>query len=647
MYPWNLDAREAMKETSDINDELVEKTREIEQFLSRDQHYFVVATKGLGKSLLLLVKRKLFKGASCIPRNILLDVPELSLDNLNSDMRSILYSEESMEKLWSLSIIIAIVRNLNMADNILRLEISDSLKYLLKQNKYTVSDYFSTILSSLTRRDFFKELLEDYNQTLIIEARTINKSVAVFIDNIDECFGNFSDKRLWYIAQIGLVHAAYKLNRQNPGKIKIYASIRKEAFLKLQEHEMFLQYNDVSLSLEYSKEELKQIFIKRILQEDEENLVEKSLKKATPITAFLGCDVVYNDRGKENEEIFDYIYRHTLKTPRDLMVIGTEIAKCRVSERNPSNENGRYRLKQLINEAGTKIYKGHIQEILRHLTIKQSDLEKLFSLVNSNALNKADLKRICMKYNGNDDRCRNTDCKLCKKTHIFCELYKTGLLGYVTEDSLKEKTCKQIFPTVGDGIFDEVIQLPDSEFYLLHPILTQPIIDKNGIRQNPNPINIIGYGRPWKNKSEKPQIIESAGFYLDKSSCSLVSKKNKSVKIPLQPLHFTVLDALLYPLFGKNSPIGTLPDNAIADIVCRVKNKGQSEGERKKKLSEDFARSLRRYLKRHAIYDKDAIIMRTDGGFGPGKYLEKKPRSRSEVPIVRNCKKNTTDTTSH
>ena len=58
MNPWSVDAREAIKDISDVSDDLIEETNDIEVFLRQDRYYFVIASKGLGKSLLLLAKRK-------------------------------------------------------------------------------------------------------------------------------------------------------------------------------------------------------------------------------------------------------------------------------------------------------------------------------------------------------------------------------------------------------------------------------------------------------------------------------------------------------------------------------------------------------------------------------------------------------------
>ena len=269
MYQWSIDAREAIKDLSELNDDLIEKTTEIADFL-RCKHYFVVATKGLGKSLLLLFKRKSLKGADyIIPQNALLDAPAVSIESLSHDVVTLLYQEDTLKSLWSISIIISILKRLNKIsetdelDKLNKNKVSSSLQMIFDDSFCrTPSDIFGKILSEIGRKQFYHDLLNDYSRSLIPAARSINESVAIFIDNVDECFEKVDSREVWYKTQNSLVKSIYQLVRINP-KFKIFASIRKEAFLKLKS-EMIQQYEGVSLILSYHKDELRQIFIKSI-----------------------------------------------------------------------------------------------------------------------------------------------------------------------------------------------------------------------------------------------------------------------------------------------------------------------------------------------------------------------------------------------
>lgn len=632
MYPWSIDAREAIKDISDIDDDLIEKTDDIKVFLHQDRYYFVIASKGLGKSLLLLSKRKNLKGIECLPKDILLDTPEVIIDTLSRDVLSLLYDEEAMSHIWSISLILAIIKNSGNFEDILKKDISESLRYLLRKEIITASSHFGEILRSISRRQFFHDLIYDYN-TLTSTAQTLNRTVAIFIDNVDECFEK-SDRRIWYIAQTSLIRAIYKLNRLNP-KFKIFASIRKEAFLKLKHGtEMFLQYEGVSLDILYHKEELKGIFIKNIKKEEENKYVKKELKKENPIVAFMGVDKILHGHVNEAEDIFDYIYRHTLKRPRDFMEMGRAISKIPISERDPKTSNGIDKIKSIINETATEIATSYINEIAPHLKFK--DFNRIFELINSNVLEKDKVKLKCMEFNGKNYECLDADCKKCKKTHIFCELYKIGLLGYVAENPTTQGEYIQKFTTVGEKTFDDVGLLPDSIYYLIHPILDGLIRQKsNKYKDGISPINIIGYQRSFKMVSPKIMIpltntkeIKSPRkeieppFKIDATTPRLISKNKKT--IPFKGPWYAVLKALVTPV-GR-TPIGVLTDDFIAKIILKVEGKSDDIEHDSKKMAEEFARGIRRYLKKkYNITDRDAIIKRVKGGFIPGNLWDEKP----------------------
>jgi len=646
MYPWSIDAREAIKELSDIDDTFIEETDDIEVFLNQHKYYFVVATKGVGKSLLLVLKRKKLKGTECIiPKDLLLDVPELAFDSLSHDVRSLMYKEESMQMLWMASIIVAIIKNLDMADEMGKTNISESLQNLLKTKTTTVSGNLGEILGSLSRKQFYQELSGDYN-ALISMAQTVNKTVAVFIDNIDECFEK-AGRDIWYATQTSLMRAIYKLVRLNP-KLKVFASVRKEAFLKLKkETEMIQQLNGVSLMLSYSKEELREIFIKNIYKDSPKKYLNESLIKTDPIKAFVGAAFVPHGFVNEQEEIFDYIYRHTLRRARDLMEMGSAISRCNKAERNPESPGGMDQFKSIINDAATLIADGYINEVLPHIGFKgRTDFERLFELIDANVLTIDNLISVCMQFN-NTHHCNTADCKQCiDKTHVFCELYKIGLLGYVEESLIEKGRYVQKFAVIGEKTFDDVGLLPDSRFYLIHPVLKKRIKEKNPrYKQSESETakhdNIIGYDKPWKMPNRFPPpgpdrfFRASPPVLIDKTSHRLIDSNGRS--IPLNYSQHCVLIAL-FEKVGKHT-IGLLSDAFIARIILETVGKGEGHDiANVKGISEQFARQLRRHLKDYGIKDKDVIIKRVrNKGFLPGSaWDEKTPLIYgSEVPLVR------------
>ncbi|MGA2092714.1 MAG: DUF4062 domain-containing protein [Sedimentisphaerales bacterium] len=539
MEPWSVDAREAIRNTSEIRQSLIEQTEGIEDFLSKDRYFFVVATKGLGKSLLLLAKRKILQDKridNMIPRSALLDIPAFTIASLGESGRSRLRCDKTMQLLWSISIAIAIIKNLELTEEIKKGNISDTLLRLLEEKANTATDILAQIIVLVQRDEFYGRLADEYNRILIPTIRTIQKSIALFIDNVDECFKD-EEIKIWNTAQSSLVRAIYELFRLNPGKLKLFASIRKEAFLQLKkDNTMYLQYEGISLDISYHKDELKKIFIKNINAEKRERLLRKDSLRTDPIYAFIGIkEVQHGHVVTEKEEIFDYIYRHTLKRPRDFMVIGNRISTCPTNERNPENPNGISKVKNLINEAATKIAETYIEENIPHLTVTKEDLDRVFGLIDSNILEKQKIKKICMQFNGNDASCMDRDCKNCSdKNHIFCQLFKMGLLGYVTEDPTEKNLFVQKFATVGERIYDDAGLLPDSTHYLIHPILDHLIRTRSSgykYTEQIDKVNIVGCDRPWNTIQQVPSENMRRPTVFISSTMDLSEYRNKIEKM--------------------------------------------------------------------------------------------------------------------
>jgi len=504
MNPWTVDAREAITDLNEIDYNYIELNEGVRSFLNDDRHYFVIGPKGFGKSLLLLTKRKKLADIHMIPQHLLLDVPGLKISTLNREVLSRLAEKDMMLLIWSMSIVIAIIKRLKLSEDIMD-QCSESLKVILANPfSNTVTGVFESILIDINRRKFYEELSTDYNKILLPCARSITKPIAVFVDNVDECFEGYMD--LWYDAQNALIRSIYDLVRVN-NKFKLYASIRKEAFDR-NTSEMFLQYKGVSVSLEYSREELRNIFIQNIKKLPVERLIDSEQRVTNPIAAFIGVAYMSHGIVEEEEKMCDHIFRHTLRRPRDIMEMGGSIYNCDKFDRDPNSEIGREKLKTIINDSAANIAKSYIGEVLPHLTIDKFDIEKVSLLINSNILSKEKLKKICATFNGIDE-CIHATCKTCTLKHIFCELFKIGLLGHVKQNDIKKGAKIQKFLLVGEKLFDEVGLLPSSTTYLIHPALSEFIRKKNNqFKSSMSSVNIIGYDRPWytrKQSKKKPK----------------------------------------------------------------------------------------------------------------------------------------------
>ena len=337
-------------------------------------------------------------------------------------------------------------------------------------------------------------------------------------------------QEIWYSSQIGLIQVVSKICMRN-SHMQIYASIRQEVLGQLLKKDSDgLRYEDKMLVINYKPEHLKQIFINAIKSfENETNYCKPELINSNRIEAFLGFNEVKALRipNANPQDVFEYIYRHTIQRPRDIIYIGGLISKI------PPYERNKYDIQRLIN--------AEAEENLRIDYLK--DLEKLMhinfasalSLINQNILKRNELINICEEYNKieNGAIC-NKECKNCNRSHLFCSLYNIGLLGIVVDDIEKRKIQKFLEPKNRKLIITSPI-IPDSEVYLIHPVLNHWI---EKLRKNKDKSDfiifpkIIGdnceytsdYKEEIKENETKKDLEETREFKMEKSESKKTSK---------------------------------------------------------------------------------------------------------------------------
>ena len=99
---------------------------------------------------------------------------------------------------------------------------------------------------------------------------------------------------------------------------------------------------------------------------------------------------------REEEDAFEYVCRHTLLRPRDLMTIGDRLVALRPDERR--NE---HRLKEAVNQAAIEIAHEYLAEIAPY--VGDLDLERLFHRLPGHILTRAEVEAI------SDGRARRRD----------------------------------------------------------------------------------------------------------------------------------------------------------------------------------------------------------------------------------------------
>jgi hypothetical protein len=480
------------------------ETPAIADFLRNETNKrIVVAPKGYGKTFLLKSKRILLQrnseNLSCLPENQLVDAtisdsPSLSQADVQRFVDYAFWCQ-----VWSVALMLSVVKS---SAKFHPLDPDDFRSAVMRQlllSSYPVSPFDALKRLINSDREFQQARRSHDLTTLMSYYRQIRRPVAVFVDTIDEYFEGYvsqsgadasymhrnKDSRIWIVGQLGICRAIRELLGVNP-HVKIFVSIRKEAFNSLDYYDRnAVNINSLVVQLHYSGDELSHIFDKNIAAMQRDDLVQP--REPTPIARFIGASnaMILNPITKKSELFYDFVLRHSLYRPRDLMLIGGKIAQI------PAAERTQEKLRAAVDQAAGEIVWHYLAE-MRGLTEVPDRL--LFGLIPSNVLDGSALKRIAERYavQLKAERLDVSD------AHPFCALYRLGLLGVVRRN--REQQDIQIFRRPHDIEHDaSKVTLPAERHYLIHPALDDIIAQASSdyIRAF-HTRNVIGHGNRWR-----------------------------------------------------------------------------------------------------------------------------------------------------
>ena len=436
MTKWPLDG----KSHSNVDSNVILKTKRIDAFLQNSDRQILVATKGMGKTLLLRVKKKMIEdeksGSLIIPQSREYDEPKFT-GTLSS--KKVIRSLESWRSLWEVCITFSIFSYSKfgkkeefddeirvMVDNFeLPRAISEYILVgILKSQRIDPSYFLNKFITECTIQKL-EQFLRNTSDVYRLSNRFITNSVCVFIDAFDQTLSdNFKeDIEIWKNGQLGLVKSVHKLHSYNP-HIKVYTSIRQEAFAGFLDEQKSV-IKGLSTILEYSQSDLKAIF-------------ELSIKQFTGLNSieeFIGFKEVTNSFCNQKEDVFEYIYRHSTYTPRSIMKFGREIDES-------SNTKTELEFKKIINKTGSENiiddYLSTEKIFLMNYIKSTKNLFSLLSLIPSNVLNGKMIESIKNQFAVNNGFTQE-DC------HPFCELYNIGLIGKVNRSTVSNGNITQVF----------------------------------------------------------------------------------------------------------------------------------------------------------------------------------------------------------
>jgi hypothetical protein len=516
--PWRVEADTLPEMAYDhYRHTLIHETSSIKAYLApkHQERTILVAPKGYGKTLLLIAKKKSLlearSGQIVMAENRFIDRPLGIFPVIKRELLDLLSSDyEFWKSLWKISLSLSAIKAFARAT---RERPTD--RALLDH------DWYGRIIADdhkyFEAGEIFADLLsQDYKYIINIIAKSnavfpyfnrINTQIVFFIDNVDEYFRPVLEDRsarasgrhslyrnrsnaVWSLAQIALASVAYELEKTNH-HIKIYCTIRHEAFLKMPEVESdAFQISGRCTKIEYTRDDLEKIFLKNIEITAKDLLVDSDSTDA--MLRLVGEDNKLVDHRfvAKLEPIFDYFLRHTLYRPRDLMFIGGEIVKINPSQRSADA------IRAAVDTATKTIVNSIFGEMRPFFSVPNREL--LFKRIEANVMNLDQLEEISEAYVADlgNEVSRDADEEI---GYPFSVLHKLGLLGTVRLEFGNQGRWLQRFLQPTEIQISNDTELPVSEYYLVHPALDQSIYERSaGFTRGYDTRNIIGNQLQWE-----------------------------------------------------------------------------------------------------------------------------------------------------
>ena len=501
MRAWTVDADD-IRVAEDFDESFLHRTPEIDSFLAgdRDDKFIVIGTKGFGKTLLLKAKRILHQRdnrGSCLPAGSLLDKPIGDKIFGRETLAFFAASPLPWSKVWLTAIALAVLKHVGAADG---LKVNSRLMALVRDEQLRgVIDHFVRLL------DFspgdLQRCAADTDGHLVPRLRAIQSTVAIFVDGIDEYFNKHVEvepsiasvdgevsPNVWTYSQLGLVEVAYQLRRVNH-HVKVFAAIRKEAYARLPRRTaMAQQYRGSAIDIVYSAESLREIFVNNVRLVKSDRMVRPARAKSHPLEAFLGRTSVTDTVTREEEDALEYLCRHTLLRPRDLMTIGERLSA------QPPDVRRHEHAAEGSGQPGRRRDRAGIPGRDRADARRRRDRAAAAPAARTGA-------DACRGRCAGRRRRRRTAAR-----QALWALHRVGLLGYVEHDRVRGE-WRQRFLRPGEAALDADGTLPPATNYLVHPVLTDLVGRLNpGYLLRVDRHNVIGYDRPWREVGRRRRL---------------------------------------------------------------------------------------------------------------------------------------------
>lgn len=485
---WATDANQI-----DIHDleNVVFRTDLINDFLQRKNKTFLSATKGLGKTLLLTFKRQQLTSTGAAGRMVT-TIPEgrpyldfmTELRSLSERYHKPLSSLNTTKRLWNVALRISVISHhagLIAEDEAFELEaFPQRMRRWLRGVKVQPTVVFKEMTGMPVSE--FNRVIDETENFLDQKLRSLHSGTYLFIDKVDQAVRQLP-RQAWVNVQAGLIEAAWEMMNAN-SHIRVFATIREEAFANY-ESDVKSNLFGATTRLQYTEEELAAML----------DQLTQCYEGSQDFREFIGFNVIRHVQRPDPEDSFQFMRRHTFGRPRDLVAMASEM-----SANQSTLSEARFR-KTVYETSATSLVSNIFDEVQVFLTClsQREDRLRFLASIPRNVLNRADAVAVCEHFNGlAPGTLQHFGEDSGDIYHPFRDLYLAGLLGVVEANS-ETGTVVQRFRQPHDVLQDIGFELPDSEYFLIHPALNS-FIAKQRVKK---PYDVhqhtrVGHGQVWE-----------------------------------------------------------------------------------------------------------------------------------------------------
>jgi hypothetical protein len=485
---WATDANQI-----DIDDleRVAFRTDVINDFLQSENKTFLSATKGLGKTLLLTYKRSLLTSADR-SKNAVTKIPEgrpyldfmTELRSLSERYHTPLASLNTTKRLWNAALRISVLSHhdrLIAEDEEFELaafprRVRRWLGGVKVQPTVVFKELTSIPVSELNR------VVDETENFLDQKMRAIHSGAYLFIDKVDQAVRQLP-RQAWINVQAGLIEAAWEMMNAN-SHIRIFATIREEAFANY-ESDVKSNLFGATTRLQYSEDELASML----------DQLANCYEGSRNFREFLGLNVTRHPQRPDPEDSYQFVRRHTFGRPRDLVAMASAM-----SAKRASLSEDRFR-KTVYETSAMSLVSNIFDEVHVFLTClnDRDQRQRFLAGIPRNVLDQGEAIAVCEQFNGLEPGViQHIGDESGDIHHPFRDLYLAGLLGVVEVDH-ETGNLMQRFRQPHDVLHDVGFELPESDYYLIHPALNSFI----GQHRTANPYyvfrhTLLGHGQVWE-----------------------------------------------------------------------------------------------------------------------------------------------------